>query len=128
MTNYKNRKMVSEFLTKNQMVQKIFENEEVAIAVTDKNSTIELINPEFTRLFGYTVKEAVGKSVNDLIIHEDKGGKLGRSSSKYKGKNGMEIIRNKKSGEKINVFSNVTPIMTGNEAIGGFALYRALNH
>jgi len=126
MIKYRNIRKVSEFLTKNQMVQKIFENERDAIVVTDKKSVIELINPEFTRLFGYTAKEAVGKSVNDLIVHEQGGGDLRKSRSAYRDEreSKMKIIRSKKSGRTISVFSRITPIMMGNEAIGGFAYYR----
>ena len=125
MKKYTTRRRASEFLTKNQMVRKILENDKVAIIVTDKRSIVELINPEFTKLFGYSVKEAVGKYVNDIIIHEHSNGDLRKPGYTCKGesKSEIKIIRSKKSEKKMSVLSRLTPIMLGNETIGGISYY-----
>jgi|GEM_PF-333720 len=38
-----------------------------AIVITDKNATIEFVNPAFTALTGYTLSEAVGRNPKDLV-------------------------------------------------------------
>lgn len=129
MEKYTTRRRASEFLTKNQIIRKILENEKAAIIVTDKRSIVELINPEFTKLFGYSVKEVVGKYINDIIIHEHSNGDLRKPRYTYKGesKSEMKIIRSKKSGKRLSVLSRLTPIMMGNEAIGGLSYYWGVN-
>ena len=122
MSAYRTRGKVSEFLTKNQSIKKIYNNDRDAIVVTDKKSTVEFINPEFTRLFGYTSREAIGKSVNDLIVHETSHVDLRKSRTAYQDE--RKNIKSIKSGRKISVFNRLIPIMEGNETIGGFAYYR----
>ena len=42
-----------------------------AIAIIDRQGDITSINKEFTNLFGYTVREVIGKKVDDLIVPEE---------------------------------------------------------
>ncbi len=128
MEEYKNQEQVSEFLTKNQIIQNLFQNETDAVVVTDERSVIEHINPEFTRLFGYTEKEAVGRPVSELLMDEgDRDLRKSGSENDNEDKNRIRIIRSRKSGRKISVFSRIIPIMAGNRAIGGFAYYRGVS-
>jgi diguanylate cyclase (GGDEF)-like protein/PAS domain S-box-containing protein len=46
----------------------LFESAPEAIAILDTNDLISRINGEFTTLFGYSADEAIGKSINDLIV------------------------------------------------------------
>ncbi len=130
MRSCENGKRVYEFLTKNQIREKVSENREDAVVVTDNRSVIEMINPGFTRLFGYTEEEALGRPVCELIIQEQTGADL-RKSRHYSfddKKNREKIIKSRKSGRRFGVVSHITPIMMDNEAIGSFALYRVLGN
>lgn len=121
---------VTEFLTKNQIRDKLFKNSDDAVLVTNNMAVVEMINPEFTRLFGYTEEEALGRPVHDLIIQEY--GKMDLRKSRFNfvhdDKSGHKTFRCRKNGQKISVLSSTTPIMKENKSIGSFAFYRSINN
>jgi PAS domain S-box-containing protein len=43
----------------------------VAIAVVEASGRVTAVNPQFEQLFGYTVADAVGKDINELIVPAD---------------------------------------------------------
>jgi two-component system, NarL family, sensor histidine kinase NreB len=49
-------------------LENLIENLPEAIALLDKDDRVVRINREFTRVFGYTPEEAVGRPINDLIV------------------------------------------------------------
>jgi len=49
----------------------LFEGAPEAIAILDRHDHIMRINGQFTSLFGYTEEEAVGASINDLIVPKE---------------------------------------------------------
>ena len=130
MISWKKGKRVYEFLSKNQIRKRVSENREDAVVVTDDKSVVEMINPEFTRLFGYTEEEALGRPVSDLITHEHGEADLRKSrySSFDDRKNREKIIKSRKNGRRLGVLSRITPIMMDNETIGSFAFYRVLEN
>ena len=128
MRSWKNGKRVYEFLSKNQIRERVVENSEDAVVITDNRSIVEMINPGFTRLFGYTEEEALGRPVSDLIIQEQTGADLRKSRhTSFEDKNNNEkIIKSRKNGRKVGVLGHITPIMMDNKPIGSFAFYRSL--
>ena len=127
MKSRENGKRVYEFLNKNQIRERIIENCEDAIVVTDNNAVVEMINPGFTRLFGYTEEESLGRPVVDLITQEQVGMDLRKSrQSSFEDIKNQGIIKSRKNGRKVGVLSRITPIMMNNETIGSFAFYRGL--
>ncbi|MBN2420289.1 MAG: response regulator [Deltaproteobacteria bacterium] len=110
---------------KGELLESIFNAALVAICVTDKNRVVRQINPEFTRLFGYTEEEAVGKVIEDLIRHEE-----GRDFSELIEKNmkngegfDYETIRRTKDGKKIHVSCRLSPIFINSIPLAGVAFY-----
>ena len=55
---------------KNILLETMFDKAQVAILITDADSIIEYVNPEFTIIFGYSEEEALGKSGIDLIMKD----------------------------------------------------------
>jgi PAS domain S-box-containing protein len=47
----------------------LFKSSPEALVYLDENSNILDINPRFTELFGYTLKEIKGRNINDGMIH-----------------------------------------------------------
>ena len=97
-----------------------------AVVVTDNKAIVEMINPGFTRLFGYTEKEALGRPLNELITQDHSSADLRRSRhcSFDDIKNRCKKMKCIKNGRTIGVLSRITPIMMDNETIGSFAFYR----
>lgn len=122
-------KRVYEFLTKKQIREKLIKNREDAVVVTDNKAIVEMINPEFTRLFGYTEEEALGRPVSDLITQEQIGADLRKPGQHVPdAKKNRKIIKSRKSGIKIGVLGSITPIMMNNRTIGSFAFYRVVGN
>ncbi|HMJ19475.1 MAG TPA: PAS domain-containing protein, partial [Gemmatimonadaceae bacterium] len=57
--------------TQNVYFATLFENAPEAIAILDAEDRIIRINGQFTTMFGYTDDEAIGSSINDLIVPEE---------------------------------------------------------
>jgi len=78
----------------------LFRSTPEALVYLDKNSNILKINPRFTELFGYTLKEVRGRNLDDGMIHpQDKieeGKRLTKKS--LEGHFYFETIRKKKDG------------------------------
>jgi PAS domain-containing protein len=51
---------------------KLFATVPEAIVVLDTDDSILRVNPEFTRIFGYTEEEALGRPINELVYRFNK--------------------------------------------------------
>ena len=90
--------------------------------------TVQRINSEFTRLFGHTSKEAVGRRIDELIVPPDRTSEtrwivemLSRGE-----KIALETKRQCKDGSLVDVFISSAPVMAGGKRVGIYALYRDL--
>lgn len=104
------RKKAEETLMK---LSRAVDQSPVSVVITDKNGTIEYVNPAFTRVTGYTLEEAVGQ--NPRIL---KAGNL--PASHYQGlwttiKAGREwvgeLVNRKKNGEELIEWAAIAPIV-----------------
>jgi PAS domain S-box-containing protein len=101
-----------------------------AIVLLDQGSRILRVNPEFTRLFGYSPEEAGGRVIDDLIVPDYKkheGGRLGREVKAGKTVE-IETKRRRKDGTSIDVSLLVTPVTTPEGQVGYYAIYRDISH
>ena len=55
-----------------ELMEQVLDNAQVAIVIADSDHKLEYVNPEFTRIFGYSAEEAIGKHTYDLIVPEDR--------------------------------------------------------
>src|SRR5882724_9425489 len=53
------------------LLEALIQTSPVAIAVADREHKIRLINPAFSRIFGYALEECVGRFISDLIVPPD---------------------------------------------------------
>jgi PAS domain S-box-containing protein len=97
-----------------------------AIAITDCNGKLTLINIEFTNLFGYTLEEAINQDINDLIVPDElKNDIVGIGDlSIQKQKVFRQTIRKDKYGNKIQVSLIATNIVINNEIVAYLGIYR----
>ena len=51
-----------------ELLIEVFDNAQVAIVIADNDTVIRHVNPEFTRLLGYSREEALENKISDLII------------------------------------------------------------
>src|ERR1700685_3372890 len=98
----------------------------VAVAVADLNHKITLTNPAFNRIFGYTLEECVGKTVNDLIVPP--GAAVGFQENAQLVLGGGVVAgtmtRRRKDGSVVYVESYAVPISSNGERQGIVAVYQ----
>jgi two-component system cell cycle sensor histidine kinase/response regulator CckA len=108
-----------------EFLEQVLDNAQLGIVITDTEYKLKYVNPEFTRIFGYSGEEAIGKTIYDLIYLEERLGELEQVSERVRRKerNEFETIRRTKDGRRIHVLCRVSPIVVNGESVGGFAFY-----
>ncbi len=96
-----------------------------AIVVVDKQHHIVEINEAFTRLFGFTPEESLGKNLDDILDVGKKGSADRDSTSKVlKGEViTKEAVRYSKEGRQINVLVKASPVFSGKDFAGAIVMY-----
>ncbi|HXG70072.1 MAG TPA: diguanylate cyclase [Gemmatimonadaceae bacterium] len=123
------KSLYDELHTRNVYFATLFESAPQAIAILDDKDLITRVNGEFTRLFGYASEEAVGKSINDLIVPPELLEEGANLTSKVAagGKVRVESIRNRKDGGTVWVSISATPISVRQESDRVFAMYHDIS-
>jgi PAS domain S-box-containing protein len=111
--------------TEKAYLDQLFESAQEAIVMTNNNGQVIRINREFTKLFGYSEKEAIGRFIDDLVapknLHEEA---LSYTKRLAEGKKiAFESIRKRKDGKLIHVLVIGAPIIVNNEQVAIYAIY-----
>jgi PAS domain S-box-containing protein len=106
--------------------QQLFENSPEGVVFIDKQDRIIDINHGFTKLFGYTLKEAKGRQLDDLIVPKDLLREADDLSSRVTRNETVlaDTIRKRKDGTPILVSIIGSPIRLGRNRIGVCGIYR----
>ncbi len=97
-----------------------------AIILHDTQDIVTDINREFTRMFGYTREECVGRHINDIVASP---GYLDNAEQlSYQVTHGMRVdaesVRKRRDGSLIDVSILGAPIFHDGRQIGIYAIYR----
>ena len=100
-----------------------------AVVMVDRDSRITRVNPEFTKIFGYTAAEALGQRITDLITPDDLQEEV--ESFMYRmAQTGevfaVETVRRHKNGIRIPVSLICVPMSSNASGNTGFVIYRDL--
>ena len=121
------QKKTEEALSKSQQeFASLFKSSPEALVYTDEKSNILDINPRFTELFSYTLKEIKGRNLDDGMIHPpdkmEEGKRLTQEAlAKYLN---YETVRRKKDGTLIPVTISTSPVIVEEKHRGVIALYK----
>jgi PAS domain S-box-containing protein len=126
-TSYQQQELIKEALGKQKAhFEKLFELAPEPIALRDIHNRILRVNKEFTKLFGFTCEEALGRNINELIVPDglqDESEKLGAML-----KNGQrvkaELIRRRKDGTHVTVSFVAAPVSAGGGEPEVYGIYR----
>ncbi len=108
-------------------LQQLFETIPEAIALVDLKDVVVRVNPEFTKIFGYSQDEAGGRPLNDLIAPGDLRAEADEFTKQVAGRGetlNVETIRGRKDGSHLPVSLVSVPISAGAGQIGEYAIYR----
>jgi PAS domain S-box-containing protein len=120
------KKAEEELYVQTSYLERLFNSAPEAIVWHDNNDRIINVNDEFTRMFGYTREESIGKPINDLVAsREFRSGAEALSRSVGHGQRvEADSKRRRKDGTLIDVSILGAPIFHGGKQMGVFAVYR----
>jgi two-component system cell cycle sensor histidine kinase/response regulator CckA len=100
-----------------------------ALAILDGDLRISRINGEFTRMFGYGPEEAVGQTIDELIVPADRRTETRRTRDVLvQGqKVTVETKRQRKDGTQLDVLISAAPVMVDGKPVGAYSLYRDIS-
>jgi two-component system, cell cycle sensor histidine kinase and response regulator CckA len=104
----------------------LFDASPEAIVLLDAGGEIRQVNSEFIRLFGYTREEAVGATLDDLIVPDDQredAAELGRLTVEGK-LTRAELVRRRKDGTPVDVSLLARLIHIPGQPLHLYAIYR----
>ena len=121
------RKRAEEALRREKLyMDLLFENAPEAIILVDSEHRIVRANREFSRLFGFTLEEAVGRNVDEIVAS---GAYRAEAESRTRDitqtqNMAFESIRTKKDGTPLHVSAIGAAIRFEGRQLGYFAIYR----
>ncbi|HUS87046.1 MAG TPA: PAS domain S-box protein [Bacteroidales bacterium] len=122
-------KIQNEIIREKSYLEALFESAPESIVQTNLDGVIERVNKEFTKEFGFTPEEAIGKNVDELIIPEElkeeaRGFTLKAALTETVA---VESVRMRKGGERFSVSLLVKPIQINKETTALHAIYRNIS-
>jgi PAS domain S-box-containing protein len=97
-----------------------------AIAITNSEGVVTMINREFTELFGFTPEEAVNNHINNLIVPEELMEEAEHIDmlAQTNTKEVRQTFRQNKNGRKIYVSLVASAVIIDNEVVAHLGIYR----
>ena len=108
-------------------LDELFETIPEGIAQLDLRDKIIRVNREFSRIFGYSMKEVVGRSLNELIVPSELQGQAEEFTKQVvvRGETlNVETVRRGKDGSRFPVSLIAVPVSAGQGQIAEYAIYR----
>ncbi len=123
------KKSAEEILVQKTYLEKLFNSAPEGIVWHDEHDVIVNVNDEFTRMFGYTREEAVGKKINDLVAPDGLKSEAGMFSHmvNHGDRVAADSRRRRKDGTVFDVSILGAPIFHEGKQIGVYAIYRDIS-
>jgi len=120
---------MEEVLREQQYFEMLVRHNPDAIAILDATQSIQAINPAFTELFGYTLKEIKGKNLDKLINTPVTLPQAVNLTKQVKDGGTIRIIsvRKTKDGRLIDVDISGVPIIVNGKQMGDFGIYHDIS-
>jgi PAS domain S-box-containing protein len=106
--------------------EKLFELAPEAIVLRDPRDRVLRANREFTKLFGYSVEEAIGRNIHDLIVPDGlscQSDEL-REALRRGERINAELVRRRKDGKQLQVSFVAAPVSAGGNEPEIYGIYR----
>ncbi len=117
----------SELEAQKAQLSELFARVPEAVVLADRDSKIMRVNPEFTKIFGYTAEEAIGQRIQDLIAPDDHQEEV--ESFMYRMVQtgevfAVETVRRHKNGTRVPVSLICVPVSSNGSGDTGYVIYR----
>jgi PAS domain S-box-containing protein len=117
---------ISEIQRQRQFYQSVLELSTTAIVTVDEEFNVTSWNPAAEELFGYTVEEAIGRFIDDLVANapELRDEAAAMNEAGYRGERAQSIgRRTRKDGSFVDVQIVAAPVYVGGERVGHSVIY-----
>jgi PAS domain S-box-containing protein len=119
-----------EIATQKAYLEQLFEASTEAIAFVNEDGLVERVNSQFNALFGFSLQEIVGRTLEETIISPSRR-EEGKTLTKEI-KNGkpifLETVRQRKDGRPLDVSVTGMPITIEGRDAGLYAIYRDISN
>jgi PAS domain S-box-containing protein len=104
----------------------LFEQAPQAVALMNVDDRVVRVNREFTRLFGYTPQETLGRRLSELIVPSELRDEFQRNAELVSQGKGVdaEAVRQRKDGSRLHVHVVSVPVSVLDGHIAVCAMYR----
>lgn len=120
------RKQTETRIRKNEaLLAQLFLNVPMAVVLLNEFGKVEQVNKGFEEMFGYTLNELRGRSINDFIVPDElthEGVDLNNLIASHRVVS-IETIRRHRNGTIVNVILYGMPVMLDNQTIGIYGVY-----
>jgi PAS domain S-box-containing protein len=118
--------LVDRLQERNALLDGLFEQAPQVIALLNVDSRVVRVNPEFTRVFGYTPQDTRGRPLGDLIAPGDLRDEFQRGVALVSQGQRVdaEAVRQRKDGTRLHVLVVSVPISVPGGQIAACAMYR----
>jgi two-component system, sensor histidine kinase and response regulator len=120
------KKAEEEVVRRQKYLESVLFNSSNAIVATDAGGNIIEWSPGAEKMFAWTRNDVLGKNIDDVVIKpEFKDEAVQRSLMTLAGQRSApaEAIRHRRDGTPLNVIVSSSPIVVGNDSVGGMAVY-----
>ena len=126
----KERRQAEQALRKSSnFLNTLIASDPIAIVVRGKDKRVELANPAFYKLFGYSESEVVGKSMRELIIPKELMHEADIHALAVESGRGFHetSVRKKKDGQLIDVEIHAVPLVIDGQQNATLILYQDIS-
>lgn len=120
------RKQTEERTKKNEtLLAQLFQNVPMAVVLLTDSGKVEQVNKGFEEMFGFTLTEMKGRSINDFIVPEElthEGVDLNNLITNHRIVS-IETARRHRNGKLVDVILYGMPVMLENQTIGIYGVY-----
>jgi PAS domain S-box-containing protein len=108
------------------LISELFEQAPQAVALLSVDNRVVRVNREFTRLFGYTPQETLGRHLNELIVPDESRAEEQRYADLVaQGQRvDAEGVRQRKDGSRLHVSIVRVPVSVPGGQIAAYGIYR----
>jgi len=106
--------------------EKLFELAPEAIVLRDVENRVLRANREFTKLFGFSIEEALGRGIGELIVPDGMGEESMRLCEAIRRgeRVNAELVRRRKDGSLLNVAYTAAPVSANGGQPEIYSIYR----
>ncbi|MGO8786714.1 MAG: PAS domain S-box protein [Terriglobia bacterium] len=109
------------------LLEHLFEQAPQAVVLTDLGNRVLRVNSYFTRVFGYTAQETIGRQLNDLIVPDESRDEFQKHAELVMASGQrveVEGLRRRKDGSRLHVSAVRVPVSLPGGQSAVYAIYR----